>query len=113
MLINKSRVSEGDIIALKLVNGDEIVAKLVKDNGDSWELDRPCTVMPSAQGIGLIQSLFTADPKITSTTRQRAGAGEITKCRRNCRVSEYRKQCRRERQTKYRSEEHTSELQSH
>ena len=65
MLINKSRVSEGDIIALKLVNGDEIVAKLVKDNGDSWELDRPCTVMPSAQGIGLIQSLFTADPKIT------------------------------------------------
>jgi hypothetical protein len=65
MLINKSRVSEGDIVAFKIVNGDEIVGKLVHEDLDSFEIDRPCTVVPSQQGIGLIQSIFTADPKIT------------------------------------------------
>jgi hypothetical protein len=65
MLVNKSRVSEGDIVAFKVVNGDEIVGKLVHEDADSFEIDRPCTVVPSQQGIGLIQSMFTADPKIS------------------------------------------------
>ena len=48
---------------VKLVNGDEIIAKIVSDDGMSYTIDRPCTVVPSAQGIGLIQSLFTSDVK--------------------------------------------------
>lgn len=60
MLINKG-YSNGDIVAFKLVNGDEIVARIVDSNGDNWKVDRPCTVVPSQQGIGLMQSLFSAD----------------------------------------------------
>jgi hypothetical protein len=61
MLISKSSYDAGDILTFKLVNGDEIVAKLVEQTDSAYTLDRPCTVVPSAKGIGLMQSLFTGE----------------------------------------------------
>ena len=63
MLVSRG-YQEGDIVSFKLTNGDEIVAKIISSDTDSFELAKPCTVMPGAQGIGLIQSLFTADTDI-------------------------------------------------
>jgi hypothetical protein len=60
MLVSKG-YQEGDIISFKLVNGDEIVARIVDSGPNGFEIAKPCTVMPSPQGMGLIQSLFTAD----------------------------------------------------
>ena len=60
MLINKG-YSVGDIVSFKLVNGDEVVGKIAEVKDDAWQVDRPCTVVPSQQGIGLMQSLFSAD----------------------------------------------------
>jgi len=60
MLINKG-YSEGDIVCFKMVTGDEIVAKIVKTNPDGYVVNRPCTVIPSNQGLGLMQSLISAD----------------------------------------------------
>ena len=60
MLLSKS-YAPGDIAAFKLVNGDEIIAKIVENKLDGWVISKPCTVVPSAQGIGLVQSLFSAD----------------------------------------------------
>jgi hypothetical protein len=61
MLISKSSYDVGDIITFKIVNGDELVARLVEQNDTGFIVDRPCTVVPSPKGIGLIQSLFTAE----------------------------------------------------
>lgn len=63
MLISKG-YQEGDIVSFKLTNGDEIVAKIINAESDAFEIAKPCTVMPGPQGIGLIQSLFTADSDI-------------------------------------------------
>jgi hypothetical protein len=63
MLISNSRIAAGDVAAFKLVNGDEIVARIAELTETEYVLERPCTVVPSAQGIGLMQSMFTADPK--------------------------------------------------
>lgn len=52
---------EGEIICFKLVNGDEVVAKVVETTSTGWKVNKPCTVMPSPQGLGLIQTLFSAD----------------------------------------------------
>jgi hypothetical protein len=60
MLVSRG-YQEGDIVSFKLVTGDEIVARIVSVNGEYFEVAKPCTVMPSPQGMGLIQSLFTAD----------------------------------------------------
>ncbi len=61
LLNNSTKFEKDDIVSMKLVNGDEIVAKIVSDDAMSYTIDRPCTVVPSAQGIGLMQSLFTSD----------------------------------------------------
>jgi hypothetical protein len=60
MLIQKGYAT-GDIVCFKLINGDETVAKLVEETPDSFVVSKPCTVIPSPQGLGLIQSLFSAD----------------------------------------------------
>ena len=60
MLLNKG-YQANDIVCFKLVNGDEIVAKVVEVTSTGWLVNRPCTVIPSPQGIGLMQSLFSAD----------------------------------------------------
>ena len=60
MLVSKG-YQEGDIVSFKLVNGDEIVARIVAVASNGFQVSKPCTVMPSPQGMGLIQSLFTAD----------------------------------------------------
>ena len=60
MIIQKS-YAIGAVVCFKLVNGDEIVAKLVSESNDSYVIDRPYTVVPSQQGLGLIQSLFCGD----------------------------------------------------
>lgn len=59
MLIQKG-YSAGDVVCFKLV-GEEIVAKIVEETADHYVLSKPCTVVPSQQGIGLMQSLISAD----------------------------------------------------
>ena len=60
MLLHK-QYQKDDIVAFKMVNGDEVVAKIVSAGTDNWSVSRPCTVIPSPQGIGLMQSLFSGD----------------------------------------------------
>ena len=60
MLLSKG-YSDNEIVAFKLVNGDEIVAKIVENKPDGWVIHKPCTVVPSQQGLGLIQTMFSAD----------------------------------------------------
>jgi hypothetical protein len=60
MLIQKGYQS-GDIVCFKIVNGDELVAKLVEETADGFVVNRPCIIIPSQQGIGLMQSLISAD----------------------------------------------------
>jgi hypothetical protein len=63
MLVTKV-YQAGDIVSFKLITGDEVVAKVVDAGTLGFEVSKPCTVMPGAQGIGLIQSLFTADADV-------------------------------------------------
>lgn len=60
MLLNKD-YDRGDIVSFKMVNGDEVVAKIIELGTDSWKVAKPCTVIPGPQGIGLMQSLISAD----------------------------------------------------
>ena len=60
MLFNK-QYQKDDIVAFKMVNGDEVVAKISSVTADGWAVSRPCTLMPGPQGIGLMQSLISAD----------------------------------------------------
>jgi len=60
MLINKGYATN-DVVCFKLTTGDEVVAKIVETVADGFVVNRPCTVIPSQQGLGLMQSLISAD----------------------------------------------------
>jgi len=59
MLVNQKYAS-GDVVSFKMVNGDELVAKVLEETDAGFSVSAPCTVMPSQQGLGLMQSLFSA-----------------------------------------------------
>jgi len=61
MLIQKSKLEEGDIGTFKMSNGEEIIAKIVAKYDDGYTLSKPCVVVPNDKGIGLLSALMTAD----------------------------------------------------
>lgn len=62
MLVENTKYHAGDIINLKLLSGDEVCGEVVTINSDRVELRRPCIVVTSPDGIGLLQAMFGLDP---------------------------------------------------
>ena len=60
-MLEKSGYAKDTIVSFKIVNGDEIVAKVVEETHDGFTINKPTTVMPSQKGLALMQSLFTSD----------------------------------------------------
>ena len=56
-----NKYEKDQIVSFKIMNGDELVARIVEETDDAFVLNKPTTVMPSQQGLGLMQSLFTSD----------------------------------------------------
>lgn len=52
----------GKVYTFKLNSGEEVIAKVTAVDGNSVDVETPVSVAPGPQGMGLIQSLFTADP---------------------------------------------------
>jgi len=50
------------VYTFKMNSGEEIVAKVKQSGGDWIILEEPVSIAPGPQGMGLIPSLFTADP---------------------------------------------------
>ena len=68
MLVERMKYKAGDVINIKLVSGDEIVGELVNRDDAGYELKKPCIVVTSPDGIGLIQAMFGLDPDQESLT---------------------------------------------
>lgn len=49
------------LVSFKLVNGDELIAKIVEETTDEFIISKPMLVVPSREGIGLMQGLFTSE----------------------------------------------------
>ena len=52
--------NENDIITLKLVTGEEVVARYISDSADEFTIYKPLTLMPSREGMALAQSIMSA-----------------------------------------------------
>jgi hypothetical protein len=60
-MLEKTGYAKDTVVSFKIVNGDEIVAKIVEENANGFVINKPTTVMPSQKGLALMQSLFTSD----------------------------------------------------
>jgi hypothetical protein len=60
MLVKKD-YTEGDIVCFKLVNGDEVLARVAGTTKEGWTISKPLNIVPGASGLGLMQSMFGMD----------------------------------------------------
>lgn len=55
--------TENETYSFKLTSGEELIAKVLKTVDDELVIHDPVSVAPGPQGVGLVPSMFTADPK--------------------------------------------------
>ena len=60
MLINKG-FSTGDVVTMKIVNGDEIIARFDEETTETIKINKPMAVTMGAQGLGMIPWIFLGD----------------------------------------------------
>jgi hypothetical protein len=60
MLINKG-FSSGDIVSIKLVNGDEIITRFESETTDEVSISKPLALTMSGKGLGMIPWVFLAE----------------------------------------------------
>lgn len=55
--------NKNEVYTFKMNSGEELVAKVTDYDDNSVVIHEPVSVAPGPQGLGLVPSLFTADPK--------------------------------------------------
>lgn len=63
MLLDLNKIAEGDVVSIKLVSGEEIIAKIVSESTDSFSLSKPMVLSISPKGMGLIPVFMTVSPQ--------------------------------------------------
>ena len=53
---------KGDTVSIKLVSGEEVVARIEAINDTSFKLHKPLTLMQGPKGVVLGSFMMTADP---------------------------------------------------
>lgn len=61
MLIEK-KYSEGEVVSLKLMSGEEVLGKYVKEDMMSYTISRPVMLTAGAKGVGLAPYMLTVNP---------------------------------------------------
>ena len=64
MLIDKG-LTAGEVVTVKLINGEEIIARYVSENDKTYSLEKLLALSMGPKGIGLIPYTFTVDPDKT------------------------------------------------
>jgi len=60
MLIIEVPYKDGDVISLKLASGEEMVARLDKENTDTLVLSKPSMLIATEGGMGMAPFMFTS-----------------------------------------------------
>jgi len=53
----------GKVMTLKMNSGEEMITKILSIEGNYLIVQEPVSIAPGPKGMGLVPSLFTADPK--------------------------------------------------
>ena len=72
MLLEKSKFTEGDIVSLKLLTGEEVIGKYVKEDMTSYILNKPLMLAMSKQGPAMMPLMMTVNPEKDFTINKTA-----------------------------------------
>lgn len=56
-------IQPNTVYTFKLNSGEELIAKVIQTGGDFIVIEEPVSIAPTQQGMQMIPSIFTADPK--------------------------------------------------
>lgn len=59
MLIQKP-ISANDIVTIKLLTGEEVMATLINNDGDTITVKKPSTIASNGQGMGIVPWMMTS-----------------------------------------------------
>ena len=59
----KITIEPNTVYTFKLNSGEELIAKVVQSGGEFIHIEEPVSIAPSQQGMQMIPSIFTANPK--------------------------------------------------
>jgi hypothetical protein len=63
MLINKG-FSQGDILSFKLISGEEIIARLEEDTGETFKISKPVVVVLQGRGAGTMPWVLLGEDSV-------------------------------------------------
>lgn len=63
MLFEKSKFSDGDIISLKLITGEEVIGKFVSEDMVEMTLSKPLMLAMTSKGPAMTPVFMTVDPE--------------------------------------------------
>ena len=78
MLIDKG-FSSGDVVSLKLVNGDELIARFENETGDEIKISKPLAITIGAQGLGMMPWMFLGEKETITLKRDHVFVMMISK----------------------------------
>lgn len=56
-------LTPNQVYTFKLNSGEELIAKVIQSGGDFIQIEEPVSIAPMQQGMQMIPSVFTAEPK--------------------------------------------------
>jgi hypothetical protein len=56
-------LKQNHVYTFKLNSGEELIAKVIQAGSEFIQIEEPVSIAPSQQGMQMIPSIFTADPK--------------------------------------------------
>jgi len=56
-------IEPNSVYTFKLNSGEELIAKVIQAGGDFIIIEEPVSIAPTQQGMQMIPSVFTANPK--------------------------------------------------
>ncbi len=68
MLLEKP-IASGDVVSLKLLNGDEIIARFDCETSDEIKITKPLAVHVGPQGLGMMPWIFLGQKDTMSIKR--------------------------------------------
>ena len=78
-MLLKKPITEGSVVSLKLLNGDEIIARLEEETDATIKINRPLAITASAQGLGMIPWLFLGESDSYTLKRDHVFAMVLSK----------------------------------
>lgn len=69
MLIEKP-IANGDVVSLKLINGDEIIARFEDDNESTIKITKPLAITVGPQGLGMMPWIFLGEKETVTLKKE-------------------------------------------